>query len=333
MWDSTDWFGCILQGTEETEREIPVENDMPGYNEEFLKFPREFATLHALYPSADHAVNQEHMKNLNLGGGNDITQVQGDNKVAWCNIQQAGELLKLGGDDNSEYAKDVSLLVMRVTYQQSGDAFPVYYLPWKLNGGYRMKLKPSRKHPTQDKGKSIEPAVFITAALQGCSIIVSGEREEPVVYHLNANSAKGPRGETVYTDSDHEFEVAAQAKRDLMLERYNQARTAKPKEGQRFDGARPGQTFPSAGAHLSEYMPDMKPSAFNALGAKFSHGTLSASVGQLGTVFGIRSDDGKWDFYRQTRTRVFIPGAWDAKAGKFDDKIFWLDPVCARFWP
>jgi hypothetical protein len=256
--------------------------------------------------------------------------------VAWCNIQLATDIAgPIPPDISGDYRKDRDLYVMRVTYQKSGNAFPVYFLPWSTNAVFRIKLKPSPKHPTQTGipffKTTVQPSVFITAALQGCSIIVSGDPKQPVVYHLNAQSVNGPLGEELSSPNDHDVHAAADAKRLHMMGRYNLARTEKPKEGPKVLGAHPLQTYTSKGAHLAEYMPDMLGSRSSALQARYL-GEAQGDVEQYGTVFGIRVGE-DWSFYRQTRTRVFRCGPLNKVTREYDDQSGWVDPVCARFWP
>lgn len=299
------------------------------YNQQFLDAPQQFASDHTLYPVADPVVNQGQMKTLALSDGSSFTQVGGENKVAWCNIEPASRAIPVPADLGGSYGDDRDLYVMRVSYRQSGNAFPVYYLPWAPDEMFRIKLKPSRKHPTETGfiwTETVEPAVFITAALQGCSIIASGDPQEPVLYHLNASGTDGPHGETLGSNNDNDIRIAAYAKRDEMLRRYNLARAEQPKEGVKTLGARPPQTFTSQSAHLTDYMHGMLGSINTAITAKYLSGA-AGEVAQFGTVFGIRSG-GSWKFYRQTRTRVCR-----FAANPKDDVSTWVDPVCVRFWP
>jgi hypothetical protein len=294
---------------------------MSGYNELFLKDPDSFAQLNALFPWADMIGGRNGLKVKTFTDKTVFFQIQNEVKVAWCNVAPANALLYVGGDTGDDYAKDIGLMVMRVRYDRDANTFPVYYLPWQQNRLFRMKLKPSPKNPTKLENEIVEPEIFITAALQGCSIIVSGDPEEPVVYHVNAVNTTGPKGENLNSETDLGFLKAAQAKRDHMLNLYDMARTQYPKEGRRVEGKRPEQTFVSKAVHLTDYMLGDMHTPNEALVARFV-GDIGGSVDQFGTVFGVRSDR-KWKFYRQTRTRV-------SRTGEIPK---WLTPVCLPFWP
>lgn len=306
------------------------------FNDQFLGAPAVFANNHTLYPFADAVVNQGQMKALSLSDGSQFTQVQGENKVAWCNIVLAtGFSGAIPPDITGDYRKDRDLYLMRITYAKSGEAFPVYYLPWAPNAVFRIKLKPSPNHPTQTGmpffKTTVEPSVFVTAAVQGCSVIVSGDAKQPVVYHLNAQAVQGPLGEELSSPNDHDALAAANAKRLHMLGRYNLARTEKPKEGRKAFGLHPPQTFTSQSAHVDDYMPDMLGTRHPALVARYLHG-VQGEVSQFGTVFGVRVGE-NWSFYRQTRTRVVRLGPYNPLTLDYDDQSGWVDPVCVRFWP
>ena len=184
---------------------MPAAHEAPSIEEnvvttiaEFLRAPHGFASMHCLYPYADPVTNDAHMKELALNDGTTFTEVRGDNKVAYCHITSAGTVNPLPSDGSplASYSRDQNLLVMRITYQPAADAVPCYYLPWKLNHLMRMKLKPSPKHPARDPGQQIlQPELFVTAALQGCSVLVSGTPDQPVVAHVNAQRIIGPNGE------------------------------------------------------------------------------------------------------------------------------------------
>jgi hypothetical protein len=307
-----------------------------GLNEQFLQNPSQFAGLHALYPYADKVTNAEHMKDLSLNDGTEFTQVQGENKVAFCDILPATRFDNVPVDIGcSSYHEDQGLYVMRISYRRaSSSSIPVYYLPWQTNYMMRMKLRPSPKHPTKERRRSllkktIEPDIFVTAALQGCSIFINGEPEEPVVYHINASGIQGPQGETLGTDDDTEYQTAAQAKVTHMTQLFQAATAQFPGAGARL---RTGQRAPLSrqaargAAHMADYMPDRLPSRVPQLRQRHEpQGVQHFSVEQFGTVFG-RRKDGAWRFYRQTRTRIEYKeeGQWVFR---------WVRPVCVRFWP
>lgn len=310
---------------------------------EFLREPHRFASLHCLYPYADPVTNDAHMKELALNDGTTFTEVRGDNKVAYCHITAAGNVNPLPSDGSplASYSRDEQLLVMRVTYQPAADAVPCYYLPWKLNQLMRMKLKPSPKHPARGPGQQIlQPELFVTAALQGCSVMVSGTADQPVVAHANAQRILGPGGEA-FGGLGGAHALAVQAKEQHMKDLHTRTRIGSPKEGPKIGGAYQdpiAQGYTVGGAHAREYMSAVDPtfesrvkklywSRFRPKAKPYRDGKPQISVEQYGTVFGVRNA-GDWKFYRQSRTRVTY------KSQATDEFVSeWVDPVCTRFWP
>jgi hypothetical protein len=299
---------------------------------QFMGQPHAYANAHTLYPYADKVVRDDHMKKLSLSTGGDFTEIRGENKVAFCDIQPCSAVNPLPHDlmRAMTYTQDKDLEVLRVTYgRPNPSAVATYFLPWRENYMMRIKLKPSPHHARQGQGVVLDPDLFVTAALQGCSVIVTGEPAQPVVYHLNAQQVKGPGGETFGGD-DTAFIAAAQAKVGHMQTMFGQARTEFPKAGAKVGTVRqaPAQAV-TQGAVVTDYMIGAKPGPNAALASFYKQqlGVKSLSVEQYGTVFGIRSG-GTWKFYRQTRTRLSYT---DPKTRQSVNQ--WVNPVCSRFWP
>jgi hypothetical protein len=304
-----------------------------GLNEQFRQDPKHFAGLHTLYPYADDVTNAAHMKDLALANGDHFTQVGGENKVAFCDIVPAGAVGGVPGDIMGSYSDDKRLYVMRITYRRaSSSSIPVYYLPWQPNHMMRMKLNPSRKHPTTERtwyfrSYTVEPDIFVTAAVSGCSVFVSGEPEQPVVYHINAADVNGPQGQTLETDNDTDYRAAAQAKVAHMTGLHQAAMAQFPKEGAKNPaGGRTLSAQARIGAvHREDYMPEGLPSLLPGLARHRPQRATDFEADQFGTIFG-RRKGGTWRFYRQTRTRIAFEkqGQWLFR---------WVNPVCVRFWP
>jgi hypothetical protein len=297
----------------------------------FVSRPHAFANMHCLYPYSDPLTRPDLVATLAMAGGGDFSEIRGENKVGFCEILPCAMVDPLPSDlaPQLSYTKDIGLFVMRVTYNRaSPTAVPVYYLPWRKDHMMRIKLKPSPNHPKQELGATLDPDLFVTAALQGCTVMVSGDPAQRLVYHLNAASTKGPGNETFGGD-DADFDIAAQAKTGHMLAEFGRAQASHPKEGPKLGGIRQPAANPvTRGVHVTDYMIGSKP-APNAFLKDHYKRRFGANVivAQYGTVYGIRTG-GSWAFYRQTRTRV---GYRPPGANYYVDE--WVDPVAVRFWP
>lgn len=309
-----------------------------SYNSEFIANPQAFGNQYSLYPFCEMQVNQAHMRDLVLGNGDTFTEVRGDNKVAFCDIRKARTFPDVPADLGGSYHEHRKLLVMHITSNPPHkDAFPVYYLPWAQDHMFRMKLKPSPHHAKTTEvwgwgmfgGATITPNVFVTAAVQGCSVFVRGDPESPLVYHVNASGKNPPSGATLAAATDAPFLEAARFKARSMARLTRRAQQQFPKEGPKVGGIRQPPARSNAGAaHLTDYMPGMMPTALDQLKQDYEDEIPEADlveVQQFGTIFGFRANR-DWAFYRQTRTTVS-----SRTAGKWRDEF--RDPVCLKFWP
>lgn len=302
--------------------------------EDFMRAPAVLANQYTLYPNADQVMKTQILKSLAIDGVGSMNQVKGATKIGFCDIVPCETVHPLESDmsRNATYSEDRFLHVLQVTSARRNTwSEPCYYLPWRQDSGVRIKLRPSRKNPSVDDGAALEPRLFVTAALQGCSVIVSGDPTEPVVYHLNAQSVRGPDNQTLQ-GSDGDFQAAAQAKIQSMDQLATLAETRHPKVGWQIKDRRTpfgGEAPNSKSASLLDYMSGMQPTQHLNLKQRFQNrfGVNVAVVSQFGTVFGIRTE-GSWVFYRQTRTRFGYPLR---NGGPF--VYTWMHPVCQRFWP
>ncbi|HET7232071.1 MAG TPA: hypothetical protein VFJ16_18840 [Longimicrobium sp.] len=316
---------------------------MPDANEQFLADPKAFARKWALYPIQDPngacTINVAHLKRLALDNRRGVQQVQGSNKVRYCEIRRPAGL-GVPGDFAGTYDDDLDLYVMQITdAAASATSFPIYYLPWAPDATARIKLKPSPHHPTLDgQGAIVDPDVFVTPAVQGCSIFIDGTPEEPVIYHINATTTGGA---VFNAPSDALASRSAQAKITDMRQRHHAAQRLHPKETRAHNRVRY-----QAEVHMTDYMGGfMTPTARDALNRQ--HDTRSiwnlwgflgggnTETLQAGSIFGIRRH-GKWSFYRQTRTRVTYDVADPGEAPYspvWTRESKWIATQCVQFWP
>ncbi|RKI40788.1 hypothetical protein D7Y27_19875 [Corallococcus sp. AB004] len=209
---------------------------------------------------------------------------------------------------------DHHLLALVVGGPVVAQSFDIYYLHWGFDSTHCVRLGSHANY-------------FVTAALQGCSIFVTGDPASPTVYHLNANSAgaNAPNEAARY-----------QAKIQVMEARFNAAR--------RTLG---GSQQSSASASMHDYMPGMLSTA-GTTQLEYERGVSGApwyDVGthgfrsfwkvdqdelmQFGTVFGVR-ESGRWSFYFQKRSRhEYRYKTWMSGRARHAE---W-SAECHRFWP
>ncbi|NOK17500.1 hypothetical protein [Corallococcus carmarthensis] len=209
---------------------------------------------------------------------------------------------------------DHNLLALLVGGPVVAQSFNIYYLHWGFDSTHCVRLGADANY-------------FVTAALQGCSIFVTGDPTSPTVYHLNANAA----GANAPNDA-----ARYQAKVQVMEARFNAARKVMG-----------GNQQSSASASMLDYMPGMLSVAGTAQ-LEYDHGVSGTSwhhVGthafrsfwkvdqdelmQFGTVFGVRKE-GRWSFYFQKRSRhEYRYKTWMSGSARHAE---WT-AECRRFWP
>jgi hypothetical protein len=331
-------------------------------NTDFVLEPHQYANMHCLYPFTEQAfladgskvVYEETQQVLNPIRQQmetktiwDLQQVKGQDRVAYCNILPSSAVSPCQGDmiprsrpvppndTTQSYTTHSGLMVMHITKASSApDAIPTYYLPWKPDRLYRMTLKPSKNDPHGPR----DPDLFVTAALQGCSVFVIGSETDPVVYHANAASVKGPQGES-FNQLNADSDIAMGAKVQTMAQRFGYATTNYPKDPHvpLNSNAQP-VTVIQKSATIQDYMhasafyrqvPALKQFYVRRYqpSVRSSDNEPKLQVQQFGTVFGVRRA-GLWKFYRQTRTYVQY-----LRPGETEWRHEWTDPVCIRFWP
>lgn len=212
------------------------------------------------------------------------------------------------------YNGDANLLALVMGQPPVAQSFNLYYLHWGFDSTHCVRLGSHANY-------------FITAALQGCSIFVTGDPASPTVYHLNANSVNVNGG----TEAQSQ-----QAKVRAMNSRFDAARKVMG-----------GSQQSSASATMTDYMPGML-SVAGTTQLEQEHGVSGTSwyhlkthafrsfwkvdqdfLVQYGTVFGVR-ESGRWSFYFQRRTRHgYRYKTWTS--GKVDHGEW--DVRCERFWP
>lgn len=96
------------------------------------------------------------------------------NKIAWTNLMKI---------DGSHYALHC-YAPGQISLAQQADLLPIWYLPWRADHITKMRILA----PDQLPDGSLNPDIFFTSALTGCSIFVKGPANSPTVYHAGFDS-------------------------------------------------------------------------------------------------------------------------------------------------
>ena len=88
-----------------------------------------------------------------------------------------------GGNSNKNN-EGTGVVRVRGKFSAFGDALPAYFLPWDDRGAIvRLTIPP--------KGKiKVDPNIFFTATINGCSVFVQGDTKSPTIYHAGGSTGR-----------------------------------------------------------------------------------------------------------------------------------------------
>lgn len=230
--------------------------------------------------------------------------------------------------------------------------FPVFFLPWAADNVIKIKLSDPRNNPGD------EVKIFMTAAVDGCSVFVEGEPGNPTVYHANAMS-HNPGG--LDPSVAAEMIQLRRARAQQMKDRLTAIRGAKDRYAtatgnmQQYDQGTGNMRV----AEMADYAPSAVGAMNNAdkmriLGSvpkvkvsRMGQGTainaikeevdLAPQINFNGTVFGLKGDNGNWEFYYQRRAMVNyrLPkrGTDLSRTSGWELITYWLPTAVQKFWP
>lgn len=253
-----------------------------GYNKKFLSDPLAFAKRYALHPADDVGGYKGNkvldLKSVTTVNGNLVdmvsAKVAGDKKVAYLNLHKRP--IGTSAVSGNEGGRTVDV---EGSYQPKPNWFPAYFLPWDASGAMvRLSIPAKGTH-------DVDPDIFFTAAINGCSIFFQGTPERPTIYHCGGDTGKG---------SDHA--AAAKFWRDL-VDTYKH--TGKGKVLAEVNKTHYIKTPGVAGGSTTERALEYE----NWLKSKNSSKLTVTMVNPWGCVFGIRRGT-RWTFYLQENATI-----------------------------
>jgi hypothetical protein len=252
-----------------------------GYNKKFLSDPLAFAKRYAMHPTDDvggyKGTKVQDLANVTTIQGRRVdmvsAKVAGDRKVAYLNLHKRpmGTVAVTG----NEGGKTVDV---EGAYEKKTNWFPAYFLPWDASGAMVRLTIPAKG--THD----VDPDIFFTAAINGCSIFFQGTPERPTIYHCGGDTGKG---------NDHA--AAAKFWRDLVdANKHAGKGTVNAEVNKTHYIKEPGVAGQTTQRAL-EYENWLKSKNTSKLTVTF--------VNPWGCVFGIRRGE-RWTFYLQENATI-----------------------------
>lgn len=280
---------------------------MEPYDTQFQNRPVAFCDQHALLPSYGLGEQGASLKAKDFEDGGSykvddtiqdfpVLRAYGHCRVAFATIVKervAGKNVKNG-------------YMMSLFRQLQRGRFPIYWLPYDASGGRSsmIKLKPSKKVAPETPGR--DPDLFITDALNGCTVTISGTAAEPIVYH-------SPQNQSTIRTSVEDFHAG-----------YEQRKLMDAEQSLHWGNNEYGAFFPESnykGRDGNDLL-DVEEARFERFN-KAKRNTLKLNEGA--TVIGQRHE-GAWRFYCQEWIHfVYEWGLWT-----YSEKMV---RRCYKIWP
>jgi hypothetical protein len=290
-------------------------------NEELLENPLGFAKKYCIL--GDDKAKHVQAKDQRSVDGYKFSKMQGLEKISYLNCTKvdlaaelnSGQVLADKAKAEGKIMKNEGAETVFVTAQaQAAGLVPAWFLPWDPRGGMvklsipsmsgfstTWKANDASSYWERDKKHVDEyPRFFLTAAINGCSVFVTGNEREPTVFH-------GGKGGSVEGD-------AVEVWRNMLAE----VDKPKPPKENMFFREEPKERIAVGEANKSQYVnePGVKDNdGYNTTGTtnQFQRALNNAlkkspikirSVRPWGAVFGICDEFGYWKFYLQENATI-----------------------------
>jgi hypothetical protein len=164
---------------------------------------------------------------------------------------------------------------------------PAYYLPWD-EGGAIVHMTIPKQGTIGPDSHILDPDIFFTAAINGCSIFIQGSPENPTVYHAGGDTKRGDdmaRGAAFWREVLTNFADLSKGKFQTEINKMDYIKTPD----------HVGSDGKLTTANANAYEKWLKDNYKTTLDVKF--------VSPWGCVVGYRND-GKWTFYLQENATI-----------------------------
>lgn len=242
-------------------------------------FPQDYLGL-----SRDTAIFNK--QNSDTPGGAQIDEtlaiLQRERMIAYSKLETVRDKVKQVEQANTYQ------LFFKTGGQVGGDDsyFPCWFLPWASNHLTKMHIPP-RIPARAGRRASLDPDLFFTAAISGCSVMAAGDPKAPIVTHGGTAMARSMPGvnEDAFEFGNSRLHWSGLFEREL---------------------ARTGKGGPISGVHREDYVNR----AFTGTTSEammyeqfLKNSKLKSlridAMNPQGCVFGVRDPAGNWAFYLQ----------------------------------
>lgn len=267
---------------------------MTNYTKDFFASPLKFMKKYAIAPPSNVEGNKgNNVATLDTTGfvptvaaGAQPASIRyagmsAGHKVAYVKFYKDKQM---GGRSGAEQ-EGIDALRFDSSYDETTDWTPVYFLPWDESGAI------VRLHIPTKGTLDPDPDIFFTAAINGCSVFIQGNPDNPTVYHAGGDTGQTDLNEGArfwrHALRNHIANSAAATARGTIAAEVNKTDYVKT----------PGSIGNSTTLRAQEYEDRLKVKLNKA--GKFS----VTMVNPWGCVMGIRTGN-NWAFYLQENATV-----------------------------
>lgn len=270
--------------------------------------PLEFLKTHSVLPQdyTGHNPGIFNKANSATPGGADIDETL----VIQRRLRQIAytKVARVVDPQNQSEQKNTYKLFFETGTQAGFDAadyVACWFLPWASNHLTRMQIPP-KLPPKPGAGKSpLDPDLFFTAAISGCSVMVAGDPRAPIVTHGGTTDNRSNlKADNAFVGGNSRLHWQDLFQKDL---------------------TKHGLALPIHGIHKGDYV-NTAFSGTTPEAAQYESFLKSSSAKSMridrvmpqGCVFGVRDATGSWSFYLQktvtfTFTRLRKKGRFNVK--------------------
>jgi hypothetical protein len=272
---------------------------MTDKDDEFQRDPLRFAKSYTIQPMdfqnknpnlPERAAQMDKfrifdMPKYDAGGALDgVLGVSGGMLVAYTTLEK----------DSRPNIQNTYVLNFKTKKWGVADMFPVWFLPWASNNVTRMRIPSSDELLRRGRAtgkKMVDPDIFFTAAINGCSVFVTGDPTSPTVWHGGTEQARSSPKNNSQVPSFQGLDSAMHWRRIVA----------------QASGGRPGAEVNKG--HYTNYQNTdhtHESMAYMQFLKNNQQKTLRIdTVVPMGSIFGVRTA-GRWAFYLQKTVEFTI---------------------------
>jgi hypothetical protein len=274
------------------------------FNEALKADPLKFASKYSLKGDDDARRSAQRQ---GLVDGYVYSKMTGLAKISYLDCRRAEKAMELLAgtapkEERDQAQNEGADTIVVTTHDPGAGLVPAWFMPWNSAGGTVSLSIPSKVKfdlgfwqanahygGSSGKGKIVEeyPTFFLTAAINGCSVFVTGASTEPKIFH--SGSGGTVEGDAVQVWRDMVLNITGKSPAEMDMAEVNKTKYVK-------DGTKSSQ-----GANTTRMANRFE----DVLNRYYEKGPVQIKeVRPWGAVFGVCDEFGSWTFYLQENATI-----------------------------